>query len=112
MEVKSMDKKRSAFNENFETFLRDAPDFAQPWMQGIHSVEEASALDEKTLSLAYLAVLAAMRMPGGVPYYVRRAKEAGATREEVVSALLVGLPSAGIAVTQALPAALQAFDGD
>jgi alkylhydroperoxidase/carboxymuconolactone decarboxylase family protein YurZ len=110
MEVKSMDKKKSDFNENFEAFLRDAPDFAQAWMQGIHAVEEASALDEKTLSLAYLAVLAAMRMPGGVPFFVRRAKGAGATRDEVISALLVGLPAAGIAVTQTLPVALEIFD--
>jgi alkylhydroperoxidase/carboxymuconolactone decarboxylase family protein YurZ len=34
----------------------------------------------------------------------------GATREEVISAILVGLPAAGHVVTQALPAALETFD--
>jgi alkylhydroperoxidase/carboxymuconolactone decarboxylase family protein YurZ len=39
-----------------------------------------------------------------------QAKQAGASREEVVSAILVGLPAAGHAVTQVLPAAMQAYD--
>jgi len=38
------------------------------------------------------------------------AKNAGATRDEVISAVLVGLPAAGNTVVQALPAALRTFD--
>lgn len=38
------------------------------------------------------------------------AKQAGATREEVISAVLVGLPAVGNTVTQVLPAALAAYD--
>jgi alkylhydroperoxidase/carboxymuconolactone decarboxylase family protein YurZ len=38
------------------------------------------------------------------------AKQAGASRDEVISAILVGLPAAGHVVTQVLPAALQAYD--
>jgi alkylhydroperoxidase/carboxymuconolactone decarboxylase family protein YurZ len=34
----------------------------------------------------------------------------GATRGEVISAILVGLPAAGNAVTQMLPAVLRAYD--
>lgn len=34
----------------------------------------------------------------------------GATREEVISAILLGLPAAGNAVTACLPAALSAYD--
>jgi alkylhydroperoxidase/carboxymuconolactone decarboxylase family protein YurZ len=36
--------------------------------------------------------------------------QAGASREEILSALLVGLPACGLGVTQALPAALRALD--
>jgi alkylhydroperoxidase/carboxymuconolactone decarboxylase family protein YurZ len=64
----------------------------------------------KTAELAYLAVLAALRMESGVPFHVKLAREAGASRDEVISALLVGLPAAGHGVTQALPAAIQAYD--
>jgi len=43
---------------------------------------------------------------------VKLAKQAGATRDEVISAILIGLPAAGNAVTQSLPAAIQAYDAD
>jgi alkylhydroperoxidase/carboxymuconolactone decarboxylase family protein YurZ len=51
-----------------------------------------------------------MRLESGVPFHVRLAKGAGASRAEVVSALLVGLPAAGNAVVQSLPAALAAYE--
>jgi alkylhydroperoxidase/carboxymuconolactone decarboxylase family protein YurZ len=41
---------------------------------------------------------------------VQLAKNAGASRSEVASAILVGLPAAGNAVVQTLPAALAAYD--
>jgi alkylhydroperoxidase/carboxymuconolactone decarboxylase family protein YurZ len=39
-------------------------------------------------------------------------KKAGASREEVINAILMGLPPAGNAVTQALPMAIAVFDGE
>jgi alkylhydroperoxidase/carboxymuconolactone decarboxylase family protein YurZ len=60
--------------------------------------------------LAYLSVLAALRMESGVPFHVKTAKNSGASREEVISAILLGLPAAGHVVTQVLPAALAAYD--
>jgi alkylhydroperoxidase/carboxymuconolactone decarboxylase family protein YurZ len=95
----------------FQAFLKESPGQAQAWMQAVRGIAEASALDAKTQALAYLAVLAAMRLESGVPFHVVQAKQAGASREEVISALLVGLPAAGNVVTQALPAAIQAYDG-
>jgi alkylhydroperoxidase/carboxymuconolactone decarboxylase family protein YurZ len=47
-----------------------------------------------------------------VPFHVRSAKAAGASRLEVISALLIGLPAAGQIVVQVLPAALAAYDSD
>lgn len=94
----------------FQTFLQEAAGHATAWMQAVQGLDQASALDKKTAELAYLAVLAAMRMESGVPFHVRSAREAGATREEIISAILVGLPAAGQVVVQALPAALAAYD--
>jgi alkylhydroperoxidase/carboxymuconolactone decarboxylase family protein YurZ len=76
----------------------------------VQGLANASALDDKTAALAYLAVLAALRFESGIPFHVQTARRAGATREEVVSAILIGLPAAGLGVTQALPAALTAYD--
>ena len=97
-------------SDAFQAFLHEAPDHAGPWMQAVQRLGEASALDEKTAALAYLAVLAATRLTSGVPFHARHARALGASRDEVISAVLVGLPAVGNAVTQALPAALAAFD--
>lgn len=107
-----MSERESYFVETVQKFIDEAPEFAQTWMKGMHSLEEASALDDKTAALATLAVLAAQRMHGAIPFFVQRAKHAGASRPEVISAVLIGLPAAGSAVTQALPFALEAFDGE
>ena len=94
----------------FQTFLSEAPAHAAAWMQAVHGLDDASALDPKTAELSYLAVLAALRLESGVPFHVRMARQHGATRDEVISALLVGLPAAGNAVVQVLAAALAAYD--
>jgi AhpD family alkylhydroperoxidase len=94
----------------FQTFMQEAPRHAQAWGGMVQGLAQASALDPKTEELAYLAVLAALRMESGVPFHVQAAKRAGASREEVISAVLVGLPAAGHSVTQVLPAALAAYD--
>jgi alkylhydroperoxidase/carboxymuconolactone decarboxylase family protein YurZ len=79
-------------------------------MSAVQGLSAASALDPKTARLAYLSVLAALRLESGVPFHARLAREAGATRDEVISAILIGLPAAGLGVTQALPAALAVYD--
>ncbi|HUJ77035.1 MAG TPA: carboxymuconolactone decarboxylase family protein [bacterium] len=94
----------------FQAFLSQAPKHAAAWMQAVRGLEGAGALDHKTAELAYLAVLAALRMESGVPFHVKMLKEEGASREEIISAILVGLPAAGNAVVQVLPAALAAYD--
>jgi alkylhydroperoxidase/carboxymuconolactone decarboxylase family protein YurZ len=99
-------------SEAFQMFLDTAPKHAAAWRVAVQDVGAASALDKKTLHLAYLAVLAGLRMESGVPFHVKLAKGAGASRDEVISAVLVGLPAAGIAVIQVLPAALQAYDSE
>lgn len=95
----------------FQLFLSEAPGQAQAWMAAVQGLAEASALDTKTEELAYLSVLAALRMESGIPLHVHLARQAGASRDEVISAILVGLPAAGQVVTQALPAAIAAYDG-
>lgn len=105
-----MDENATGVSEAFAAFQREASRHAEAWMGAVRGLDEACALDEKTSHLAYLGVLAALRLVSGVPFHVKLAKQAGASREEVVSAVLIGLPAAGNGVTQALPAALAAYD--
>jgi AhpD family alkylhydroperoxidase len=102
----------SGVSNSFQAFFQEAPAQAQAWMAAVKGLDEASALDKKTEELAYLAVLAVQRMESGIPFHVRSAKQAGATRQEVICAILVGLPAAGQVVVQCLPAALAAYDAD
>jgi alkylhydroperoxidase/carboxymuconolactone decarboxylase family protein YurZ len=105
-----MPDEKPLISNAFLAFSKEAPRHAEAWGRLVQDLSKATALDEKTQSLAYLAVLAALRMEGGVPFQVSAAKQAGATREEVISAILVGLPAAGHIVTQVLPAAINAYD--
>jgi alkylhydroperoxidase/carboxymuconolactone decarboxylase family protein YurZ len=107
-----MSDEKSLVSNAFQSFMTEAPQHAQAWGGMVQGLAKASALDAKTSALAYLAVLAALRMESGVPFHVRTAKSAGATRQEVISAILIGLPAAGHAVTQVLPAAIAAYDAD
>lgn len=97
-------------SQSFQVFFEQAAGHATAWMGMVQGLDTASALDKKTGELAYLAVLAAARMESGVPFHVASAKEAGATREEIIGAILVGLPAVGQGVIQSLPAALAAYD--
>lgn len=94
----------------FEAFGRETPDHARAWMQATDALKQASALDEKTQHLAYIAVLAAVGAESGIGFHAALARDAGASREEVSSAVLVGLQPAGHSVISMLPAALAGFD--
>ena len=102
----------SGVSASFQMFLTQAAAHAQAWMSVVQGLDQANALDKKTAELAYLAVLAAIRMESGIPFHVKAAKQAGATRDEVISAILIGLPAAGQVVIQCLPAALAAYDAE
>lgn len=96
----------------FQVFMSEAPKHAQAWAGLVQGLAGASTLDKKTQALAYVAVLAALNRASGIPFHVQSAKEAGASRQEVISAILVGLPAAGHGVTQVLPAAVKAYDAE
>jgi alkylhydroperoxidase/carboxymuconolactone decarboxylase family protein YurZ len=105
-----MSDSSSLVSNAFQTFMKEAPKHAQAWGALTQSLGAATALDKKTAALAYLAVLAALRLESGIPFHVQSAQSAGATRDEVISAILIGLPAAGHVVTQVLPAAVAAYD--
>ena len=95
----------------FQTFMTEAPEQAKAWMEAVTKLDAASALDSKTEEIAYIAVMAAVGLESGIPFHVKHAKELGVTRQEIISAVLVGLPAVGNSVVRALPMALEAYDG-
>ena len=94
----------------FLTFLQETPEYSKAWMEMVEKVGAANALEDKTKTLAYIGVLAAVGLTSGIFFHVQHAKALGASRAEVIGAVLVGLPAVGHAVIQALPIAIAAFD--
>jgi AhpD family alkylhydroperoxidase len=70
------------------------------------SLRSEGPLDDKTAHLIQLAAAAAIQSEGSVHSHTRRAVEAGATRDEILHALMllvstVGFPKAAAAVSWA-----------
>lgn len=97
-------------SRSFEMFAKEAPKYHGAWMEAVSKLDSAGSLDKKTKELAYIAVLAVLRLESGLPFHVKMAKAIGATRDEIINAVLVGLPAAGNIVVGALPIALEAYD--
>lgn len=95
---------------SFSLFMTETPEAGKAYMDMVMKQSQASALDKKTHELAYISVLSAIRMTSGLNFHVKSAKELGATRDEVKSAVLVGLPVSGITLVDALEVALNAYD--
>jgi alkylhydroperoxidase/carboxymuconolactone decarboxylase family protein YurZ len=108
MEDYFMDSKN--VSNSFQVFFKEAPEHAKAWMEAVQKLDKASSLDSKTEEIAYIAVLASVGLESGIPFHVKRARDLGALRDDIISAILIGLPAVGNKVTKALPIALDAFD--
>lgn len=97
-------------SRSFEAFASEAPEYQSIWMETVQKLASVSKLDQKTEALAYLAVLSSARLESGIPFHTKMAKLHGATREEIISSILVGLPAVGNCVVSGLPIALAAYD--
>lgn len=84
-----MDESKLTSNA-FQTFLKETLEYSKVWMVAVQKLDAANALDKKTKALAYLAVLAAAGLVSGIPFHVQHAKSLGASREEVIGAVLIG----------------------
>lgn len=98
------------FSDSFQVFLKEAPEHSKAWMEAVQKLDAACSLDQKTAEIAYIAVLAAVGLESGIPFHVKHAKQLGASREEIKSAILLGLPAVGNRVVKSLPIALNAFN--
>ncbi len=94
----------------FQVFAIEAPAHQEAWLGCVQGLAASSSLDPKTEALAYLGILAAVRLESGIPFHTSQAKVHGASREEVISAVLLGLPAVGNIAVQSLPIALKSYD--
>jgi 4-carboxymuconolactone decarboxylase len=97
-------------SNGFMVFGQEAPQTSRAFGGLVEALAAESALDDKTQHLAYLAVLAATGELGGVGFHVGLAAKARASRAEILSATLVGLPAVGLTVLDALAVAAEAVE--
>ena len=99
-------------NENpMDVFQREAPEVAAAFNGLIRSIVASKGIDEKTKQLIYIAMKASAGDEMAVKAHVPMAKAAGATKEEVVDAILMTLTVSGIrGVVSCLPGAVKQFE--
>lgn len=94
-----------------EVFQKEAPEVAAAFSGLIQSLVARDGLDQKTNQLIYIAMKASTGDIAAVKAHVPMAKAAGATKEEVVDAILLTLTVAGIrGVVSCLPEVVGQFD--
>jgi alkylhydroperoxidase/carboxymuconolactone decarboxylase family protein YurZ len=94
-----------------ELFQREAPEVAKAFNGLIMSLVASKGLDQKTKQLIYIAMKAAMGDDAAVKAHLPMAKQAGATKTEVVDAILMTLTVSGIrGVVHCLPDAVQFYE--
>lgn len=76
--------------------IREAPQVAEAFFNLTRNIKDYSPLDEKTNELILLGVFAAHRGLRGIHTHVERAVAEGATKEEILAAILLALPVVGI----------------
>ncbi len=76
--------------------IKEAPGVAQGFFDLAKSVNQYSPLDKKTNELIIIGIFAAHRGITGIGTHVQRAIDEGATKEEIIAAILLALPIVGI----------------
>ncbi|MCL2116033.1 MAG: carboxymuconolactone decarboxylase family protein [Methanobrevibacter sp.] len=97
-------------SKSFEVFASEAPEVQKAWMEMAEKLDKKSALDKKTEELSYISVLSAVGLESGIPFHTSMVKANGASRDEIISSILLGLPAVGSKVIKSLPIGLEAYD--
>ncbi|HXX55360.1 MAG TPA: carboxymuconolactone decarboxylase family protein [Methanoregula sp.] len=94
-----------------EIFRREAPEVADAFNGLIGSLVALRGIDPKTKQLIYIAMKASMGDEAAVKAHVPMAVQAGATKEEIVDAILMTLTVSGVrGVVSCLPGVVSYFD--
>ena len=95
-----------------EVLRQECPELASRFDELVETQRALPGLDAKTRQLINIAIQTANRNPTGVEWHALMAAREGATRDEVVDAVVLNLHLSGIApVLECLPAAVRGLAG-
>ncbi|MGZ7115853.1 MAG: carboxymuconolactone decarboxylase family protein [Methanobacterium sp.] len=100
-------------NQNpYELFQKECPEVAARFNDLVEAQKALKGLNSKSKQLINIAIQTAYRNPRGVQMHSLMAKNEGASREEIISAVVLNLHHSGLAsVLECLPAAVDGFEG-
>lgn len=94
-----------------EQFMEEAPEVQKAYGEFIQSLIADEGLDAKTKQLIYIGMKMVADDERAVAMHVPMAKNAGATRDEVKTTVLLGLSVIGMkAASKYLPIVLESYD--
>ena len=94
-----------------ETLKEEAPIVSKAFFDFADTLMNNGGLDAKTFQLLYIALKASVGETGAVAAHAALAKKAGATREELLGAVLITLMTNGVhGVSYCINAALESYD--
>jgi len=95
----------------YDLFRRECPELAERFNNLVEVQKSLNGLDPKTKQLINIAIQTATRNPEGVHLHTIMAHRAGATRDEIVGAVVMNLHLTGlVTVLECLPAALAGLE--
>jgi alkylhydroperoxidase/carboxymuconolactone decarboxylase family protein YurZ len=97
----------------FQTFVEEFPDISAKFNALVKAQQEHPSMDTKTKQLIVIAIHTVHHNKLGVKLHAQAAKQEGATREEVLGAVILNLHLSGLAtVLDCLPAAIEGYDDE
>ena len=96
--------------EFFDVLGKEAPETRKAFVDFTDRLQSTSKLDAKTFQLIYIALQAQNGAVGPVAGHVVLAKKAGATREEVMGAVLTTMMLGINGVANCLAIAMESYD--
>ncbi|MDA8333767.1 MAG: carboxymuconolactone decarboxylase family protein [Peptococcaceae bacterium] len=97
--------------EFFQLLRKENPQVAEAVRHLRSVISETNMLDEKTSNLIIIGAATAMRNAAALREHIQAALKCGATREEIVSTILLLTPALGIPnILFALPIAIQEME--
>jgi AhpD family alkylhydroperoxidase len=94
----------------YEIFQKECPDLAEQFNSLVEVQRSLKGLDPKTKQLINIAIQTSTKNNRGVKFHAMMAYQAGATKDEIVGAVVMNLHLTGlVTVLECLPAALEGF---
>lgn len=95
----------------YEIFQKECPELAEGFNNLVEVQKSLKGLDPKTKQLINIAIQTSTKNPRGVKFHAIMAYQAGATKDEIIGAVVMNLHLTGlVTVLECMPAALEGLE--